>query len=266
MGEIVSEDQVPKYLSPSSVSTYLQCPLKYRYSRIDKIPEPSTEAQILGSIAHEVLELLYGIEAKDRTLRSAREILLRRWDEEWSDKIDEELRLGPYDKHLLRWNVWRCVENYFDYEDPALTVLDGIEHRLEAEVNGVPALGIIDRWQRRPDGTIVIGDYKTGKVSKPPYDKDKQLQLMVYVDLVETVVGEPVSAAELLYLKGNKVTVKSYLPTVENRSAMRETIAEVWEGVQSSCASGDFEPRKHRLCDWCSYKRICPLWSHHASF
>lgn len=265
MSQPISEEASPKYVSPSSISTYLQCPLKYRYSRIDKIREPSTEAQILGSIAHEVLELVFGLESPERTLGSARRILLERWDEEWSQKIDDELTLRPYDKHVLRWNVWRCVENYFAYEDPATVVLDGIEHRLEAEVNGVPVLGIIDRWQRRDDG-IVIGDYKTGKVSKPPYDKEKQLQLMVYVDLVETVVGEPVSAAELLYLKGNKVTVKSYLPTPENRSAMRETIAEVWDGIQSSCASGDFEPRKHRLCDWCSYKSICPLWSANDSF
>lgn len=266
MTQAIPEANIPKYLSPSSVSTYLQCPLKYRYSRIDKIPEPTTEPQIVGSITHEVLEFLHRLPSDQRSLRTARQILLDRWNEEWSQKIDEDLGLGPYDKHLLRWNVWRCVENYFEYEDPSMIELDGIEHRLEAEVNGVPVLGIIDRWQRCDDGTILIGDYKTGKVSRPPYDKEKQFQLLIYVDLVEAVLGETVSAAELLYLKGNKVTVKSYLPTEENRADTRQTLSEVWEGVKASCESGEFRPRKHRLCDWCSYKSICPLWSSNDSF
>ena len=47
---------LPKYLSPSSIGTFNQCPMRYKYAKLDKIPEPSTEPQILGSFVHEILE------------------------------------------------------------------------------------------------------------------------------------------------------------------------------------------------------------------
>ena len=51
--------ELPKHLSASSITTYEQCPLRFRFSRIDRIPEPTTEAMILGTFVHEILEIMY---------------------------------------------------------------------------------------------------------------------------------------------------------------------------------------------------------------
>lgn len=256
--DIVPEDLRPKRLSPSSLSTFTQCPLKYRYSRIDKMSEPATDAQAIGSMTHEVLEELMLLPSEERTLPRARQILLASWDAKWSAEA-AALELADYDRHLFRWNVWRCVENYFGLEDPRTVELAGVEAKLEAPVAGVPMLGILDRWHYQPDGTVVISDYKTGKVSRKPYDAEKRMQLMVYVDLHETLYDVTVASAELIYLKG-KGTRVAYEPTVEARTEMKDTVTTVWAGVQESCASGEFEARQSRLCDWCSYKGICPAW------
>jgi putative RecB family exonuclease len=258
--EPVPDGNRPKYLSPSSISTFQQCPLRYRYSRIDKIHEPSTEAQVLGSMVHHVLEELHKVPAEDRTVDRARMLMLDLWDEQWGDSA-LELGLGDYDRHMFRYRGWRCVLNYFNLEDPETVQLDGIECRLEQDLVGVPVLGILDRYHRDPDGKVVISDYKTGKVSKKPYDAEKRQQLMVYVDLIESTYPElTVGAAELLYLSGKGTRVR-YDPTSDERDAMRVTLAATWEGVQTSCDTGQFEARKSRLCDWCYYKGSCPAWT-----
>ncbi|MSV58070.1 MAG: exodeoxyribonuclease V subunit beta, partial [Actinobacteria bacterium] len=34
--------ETPEYLSPSSIATYRDCPMKFKFSRIDRIVEPPT--------------------------------------------------------------------------------------------------------------------------------------------------------------------------------------------------------------------------------
>ena len=256
--EPVPNEARPTYVSPSSISTFQQCPLRYRYSRIDRIPEPETEAQGVGSLAHEVLELLFDEPAENRTLARARQILLERWDAEWSERSGA-LGLSDYDRHMFRWKVWNCVENYFALEDPSTITLDGTEQRLEATISGVPVLGILDRWNRDKNGDVVISDYKTGKVSRKPYDAEKKLQLMVYADLHEHINGGEVKTAELIYLKGKGTRVR-YSFSPEERDSTRQVLVDTWQQIQSSCESGIFEARKTRLCDWCSFKGMCPAW------
>jgi putative RecB family exonuclease len=256
--EPVPTEGRPKYVSPSSISTFQQCPLRYRYSRIDRIPEPSTSAQALGSMTHEVLELLMALPPEERLLMTARQILLDRWNAHWDAEV-LALNLGPHEHHMFRWGVWRCVENYFALEDPQAVTLEGIECKLQADIEGVPVLGILDRWHYAEDGTAVISDYKTGKVAAKKYEGEKRLQLMVYVDLHETTFNSKVSSAELIYLK-NSGTRVTYEPTVKARDTMRTAITTVWAGVNESCDTGEFEARKTRLCDWCSFKGQCPAW------
>lgn len=256
--EPVADSGRPAYLSPSSISTFQQCPLRYRYSRIERLPEPSTSAQVLGSMTHEVLEELMALVPDDRTLQTARTILLTQWDAKWRDEV-RNLNLSDYDQHMLRWQVWKCVQNYFELENPSSVSLDGIECRLEARIADVPVLGILDRWHTAPDGSAVISDYKTGKVASKRYDGEKRQQLMVYVDLHETIYESHVSTAELIYLK-NKGTRVAYEPTQESRDAMRSAVASVWADMTTACETGKWEAKKTRLCDWCAYKGTCPAW------
>lgn len=251
--------EMPKRLSPSSVTTFMQCPLKFRYSRIDKVPEPPSEAQVLGNMTHEALEHLLMLPAGERTVNAARGIMLAQWDDKWQQVCQDELRLSPHGQHMLRYNAWVCVENYFALEDPNTVTVAGLEEEVFSDVEGVPMLGYMDRWYTDEDGRAVIQDYKTGKVSKPPYDAEKKLQLFIYAELVSKLKGLEVSRAELIYLKGKGQRV-AYTPSHEDMSTMRNTVTGVWEQLGESCATGDFATNKTRLCGWCSYKPMCPAW------
>ena len=69
-------------------------------------------------------------------------------------------------------------------------------------------------------------------------------------------VGQEV---EILFIKDSVRLARK----VENsdREKVKSTVVSVRKQIDERCASGVFEPIKHRLCDWCSFKQICPLWS-----
>ena len=50
----------PPYLSPSSASMYQQCPRRWRFRYIDRLPDPPGEAALTGTFAHRVLVLVIG--------------------------------------------------------------------------------------------------------------------------------------------------------------------------------------------------------------
>ena len=52
-------------LSPSRASDFKQCPLLYRFRAIDRLPEPSSTAQVRGSVVHAALEQLYALPAAE---------------------------------------------------------------------------------------------------------------------------------------------------------------------------------------------------------
>ncbi|MHB1784147.1 MAG: PD-(D/E)XK nuclease family protein, partial [Acidimicrobiales bacterium] len=51
----VSSRRLPSALSPSSISTYEQCPRRFQHSRIDRLPDPSGPDAVLGTFVHHVL-------------------------------------------------------------------------------------------------------------------------------------------------------------------------------------------------------------------
>jgi putative RecB family exonuclease len=246
----------PAYLSPSSISTFKQCPLKFKFSRIDKLPEPPTEATLRGNFVHDVLENLYMAEPERRSLELAKQISRLLWDQEWAEKVKEHIS-SPADLQNFRWSSWWCVEKLWDLEDPSSVTPSGLEYEVQVEVSGVPLRGFIDRFSANQQG-LTVSDYKTGKTPNPRYSQDKFFQLFVYaVALRELGVGET-TEAELLFLKDGErlhteMTDADYESTIE-------TLVSVKSAIDQRCAAGEFEPNKTKLCGWCHFKPICPAW------
>lgn len=248
---------VPAYLSPSSIDTFRQCPLKYKFSRIDKIPDPPTEATLMGNFVHSVLEDLFSLSPEDRTLSSARTLMASQWANNYSTPVVEILDNSERSIHQFRWNSWWCVENYFKIENPSDIQSKGVEHELNGFIDDVPIKGFIDRWQEEPQG-VCISDYKTGKTPKKQYADGKFFAMTLYADLLSAEINKPVFKIELLYLKDGVRMIK--LINDETTAEMREIVKTTYEQVKIRCSTGDFEPVRNNLCDWCNYKTICPAW------
>ena len=257
----MSEQQsgkLPEYLSPSSLGTFKQCPLKFKLSRIDKIAEPPTQETLMGNFVHEVLETLYKFDSSERTVGLAKSIATTVWAEgNWADTVKPYLK--TFDMNQFRWNSWWCIENLFTIEDPKLLNPDGIEHELNGKIDNVQMRGFIDRWML--DGeTLVISDYKTGKTPSPKYMSDKFFQLTIYTLLLNQDVDAKDAKLELLYLKD--AVKRTHVPTTQELSEATETIVTIKKEIDTSYESGNWEAIPSRLCDWCSYKRtVCTYWN-----
>jgi putative RecB family exonuclease len=250
--------EAPAYLSPSSIGTFRDCPMKFKFSRIDRLTEPPTWATHLGSFVHEVLEHFYQLDADGRTVDAVRALATERWKAgNW------EAEVGALEKPEgsivdFKKAAFECMTNLWKLEDPLTTELDGMEHEVLADIDGVAMKGYIDRFIFNADGTVVISDYKTGKVPNPRFksEDDKFFQLVTYALMLQEADQEETSKVELLYLKVAQKHEVAITPVKLNIA--RGVIVETKEMIDASCASGEFVCNKTKLCDWCHFKPQCP--------
>ena len=246
----------PDYLSASSIATFHQCPLKYKYSRIDNLKEPPTQETLLGTFVHEILEVFYKLEPSDRTIQNARYVASTVW-KNYEDSAGTLTKTAEGLKDF-RWRAWFCVENLWRVEQPEEQNFGGLETEFIGDIDGVRVKGIIDRWSIEDD-KVAISDYKTGKVPRKEWRNDKFDQLVIYGILAGDAEGKEVGSLDLIYLKeGVKLT---FSPTRERISKVKEHIVTTRKMIDERCSSEHFEHRTSNLCGWCHFKTICPAWT-----
>lgn len=245
----------PPHLSPSSIGTWKQCPLKFKYNKIDGIREPPTRATLMGNFVHEILEELYALDYSERTIDKARQLARQVWDNKYSHEVQGFVHTKQLND--FRWQSWFCVENLWAIEQPEETVINGIEFELNGQLEGVTLKGFIDRYTMI-DGKMIIGDYKTGKVPTPKWEEDKFTQLYIYSALVQELGIAEVTTVELLYLKGPKKISRQV--SSSHIEEVKETIVTVKSEIDEACRTEHFPTVKSKLCDWCYFKKQCPAW------
>lgn len=259
MSDAVSSILIPPpYLSPSSMGTFVQCPQKFKFNKIDKVPDAPTKETLLGNFVHETLEALYVVEPEKRTLDVAKSLAAQVWESgNWAERVHRYVP-SPEDLRLFRWSAWWCIENLWKLEDPTSVQPVGIEVEVNGLLGGIVTVkGFIDRYTVS-DGKITISDYKTGKTPRGDYVKDKFTQLQIYGALAKRQFGLDVEKLELLYLKDG-VRLEATFSDSDIRQVSDYAVAVYYE-IESACLTGRFPTHKSRLCDWCSYKAICPAW------
>jgi putative RecB family exonuclease len=246
----------PPYLSPSSMGTFRQCPQKFKFNKIDGIPDRPSEATLLGNFVHEILEEFYAQPIDERSIASAKVLAAEVWAKsEWEKRIEGFVK--PEQHRRFRWSAWWCLENLWKIENPKSIEPIGIEREVNGLLGSATVKGFIDRYERIDDGSICISDYKTGKTPSKSWVADKFVQLRIYAALMSQDVPD-VGQLKLLYLKDG--VSFSYAINEDNNQEIINYVDETYAGVQSACQSGDFPYVRSRLCDFCAYKSICPGW------
>ena len=101
------------------MGTFEQCPLKFKYSKIDLMQEDPTEATLMGNFVHDVLEALYHVESTYRTEDEAKLLAAQLWENGWSDRVKPWVR-GDEALRMFRWKSWWCIQNLWKIEEPTL--------------------------------------------------------------------------------------------------------------------------------------------------
>jgi putative RecB family exonuclease len=247
---------VPRSLSPSKVSSFTDCALAFRFSAIDRLPEPPTAAATRGTLVHAALERLHLLAPVERTLDAALSCLD---DAAVGLRDDAEyagLDLSDDEATAFHAEAGDLVRNYFRLEDPATVRSIGLELRVEVEIDGIRLRGIIDRLELDAHGELVVTDYKTGSAPSTQYERKRLSGVHIYSLLCEQLLGRRPRTVQLLYLKAPLAITTE--PTDRSTRATRRTLGAVWQAVERACDREDFRPQPSHLCNYCAFQAYCP--------
>ena len=237
--------------SPTKFSTYLRCPLQYRFTYIDKLSKFYGRARAgtsLGGSLHRALETLH---AQGGAGEVSEEQLLEKYRQTWVSKgyeSAEEERRHFEAGHAMIQEFYAAAR-----EEPVETVLT--EKMLRADRGAYTLMGKIDRLDRHPDGTLEIVDYKSGRSSLEEGDVAMDMGLMCYDLLVRSKYPEAPVRVALHALRINKKV--SLMRTAEESAAIGGFLDSLAAEIM---AEGLFPGRPIEECPDCDYRRICPVY------
>jgi putative RecB family exonuclease len=248
---------LPSSLSPSRLSSFTSCGLQFRFSAIDRLPEPPTVAATRGTLVHAALEELFTLPAPERVPCAADACLdaaigRLRDDPDWTG-----LGLDDAGEARMRDEAAALVAKYFHLEDPTTVHPVGLELKLEVEVGGVRLRGIIDRLDL-VDGELVVTDYKTGRAPGDAWARRRMTGVHVYSLMCERWFGRRPVQVQLLHLAEPVKIVAE--PSEQSTRGLARRLEAVWHAVETACEREDFRPRPSPRCDWCAFQQWCPVF------
>lgn len=249
-------------LSPSRAGDFLTCPLLYRFRTIDRLPEPSSPDAVRGTVVHKVLEDLFDLPAPERTQARAETMVEPAWRSVLAAEPDVAgLFPDEDDAALAGWltSCRRAVRSYFALEDPQR--LEPAERELYVESlldSRLLLRGFVDRVDVAADGAIRIVDYKTGRSPGEAFEGKALFQLRFYALVLWRMRGVVPRMLQLVYLGNGEIL--RYEPDEQDLLATEHKVEAIWRAIREAEATGDWRPRRSRLCAWCAHQAICPAF------
>ena len=249
--------------SHSQLSTYEDCPLKYRFRYRDRIKrDVDTVEAFLGSRVHDVLEKCYK-DLRFSRVNSLEHLLAyynKIWQEKWNDKIvinNQELTQNDY-KTLGEKLIETYYKRYAPF-DADITIQTEMRLGFSLDDDGKYRIqGYIDRLSRTPDGTYEIHDYKTSAHLPGQDDADNDRQLGLY----HLGIQKKWPDVKDIRLIWHYLAFDTELVSYRTEEEISQLIRDIKGLIDEIEASTDFPPRESRLCDWCEYQDLCPLKKH----
>ncbi|WP_338813423.1 PD-(D/E)XK nuclease family protein [Dermacoccus nishinomiyaensis] len=251
---------MPASLSPSRASDFMQCPLLYRFRVIDKLPESPSAAASRGTLVHSVLERIFDVDAPNRTLERALDLVPHAWEDMLTDEPELAELVGSTPHDLATWlrDAEKLVEKWFAMENPQFLEPAERELYVEADLDGLTLRGYIDRLDVAPGGQIRVVDYKTGRAPSELFENKALFQMKFYALVIWRTRGVMPLMLQLVYL-GNSQFLR-YQPDEADLLALERKLKALWRAIERCARTGDWRPKKSRLCSWCDHKALCPEW------
>ena len=289
--EKAQTDNVRYALAPTSLSAFIQCPMRFYLKYImrieDRRMEEETQNNVIGSIVHDTLEELYKnyrntLINKDLFITQIKPSQAKYLEKTIAKTFSQGLPDVGYN-YLNRLTIDKLFANYLKYEEAdiqkhELCILE-VEHTLHTKlnVNGLDCTiaGKADRIDRH-DGIIRIIDYKTGILKdnevKVPSQIDsvadipeKAMQLLIYKYLYLKTHPElkpETVTASLFGLKNQRVCfdLKIEHPDLNNdfMATMDKFLGEILASLlDPSQPFSQPKDTKVKPCHFCDFKDIC---------
>jgi RecB family exonuclease len=246
------------------LSTWLDCPRRYRFGYLDR-PMPPKGApwahNSLGASVHNALAGWWRLPRAQRTVPAVGSLLARGWIQEGYADDGQSAR--------YRQHAQEMVEGYVAGLDPEDEPV-GVERTVATRTDLITLSGRIDRLDLRHDrgeAELVVVDYKTGRHALTVDDARSSLALALYALAAARSLHKTCRRVELHHLPTGQVLAWEHTDEALTRHLRRA------EAIANECADADeqmrehkpdqdndavFPPRPSTRCGWCDFVRHCP--------
>ncbi|MEK6975630.1 MAG: ATP-dependent DNA helicase [Candidatus Thermoplasmatota archaeon] len=262
-------DALPKLvLSASALNMYDDCPRKFQFQNVLRIPQRISPTAVAGSNVHRALEVFH--RDLGTNWRTATEDQLL----EVYEKVAATARYSTAkEAEQFRERDHRILREYLRTERTNAGEPTHFEARIDVDMPelGVSFIGYIDRVDEHKDGTVEIVDYKTGSRTTPNKIVAEDFQIALYVKAFEGK-GRKVKAGTLYWMRdagdGNGPIIRDRILRVPTGRPKGEFTDEAMAAFQERLSRTVQDIRAGRFpekvddfgCKFCDYRILCPAW------
>jgi DNA helicase-2/ATP-dependent DNA helicase PcrA len=240
----------PLTLSYGQIHDYLECPAKYRYGHLVRIPTPASHQMVYGRALHAVAQAYHRRQLAGRPM--ALEEVHRALDDAWESvgfltREHEEARRAAAHEAVTRF--WEDQQR-----DPARPI--AVEQDFTVTFGPDRLRGRYDRVDRDDAGRTVITDYKSSDVrdlATANRRARESLQLAIYALAHEAQHGSLPDEMALHFLESG--VVGRVEPNEKRLARAQEKLTAAAEGIRAGRFDASPGPMR---CGYCPFREICP--------
>jgi DNA helicase-2/ATP-dependent DNA helicase PcrA len=240
----------PLSLSYGAINDYLECPAKYRFGHLIRIPTPASHQMSYGRALHAAVQAYHRRQMANRPMPLPE--LLAELDAAWEStgfltREHEEARKAAARGALERF--W--AEQQIDPARPS-----AVEQEFSMPLGHDRVRGRYDRVDLDSDGRVTITDYKSSDVRDPATANRRareSLQLAIYAVAYDAQHGRLPDELSLHFLESGLVGRSA--PTEKRLSKATEQMVAAAEGIRAGRFAADPSPMR---CGFCPFREICP--------
>jgi RecB family exonuclease len=239
-------------LSPSKITTYLACPVKYKWTYVDdrgKWYLKSKSYFSFGTSLHRVLQRFH--DTGDQGVTSTNEAVAA-LEESWIDAgyaSQEEMNQALAEGKEI-------IETYVDQVEKAPVTAQTVmvEKMLRHDLGPFVLIGRLDRVDQYDDGTLEVIDYKSGRAGVTDEEVEADLAMGVYQILVGSKHPDQAVKATIIALRsGEKGTASLSAAQIEE---LRSDLVAIGQEILDRDYEG-LEPKPKALCHSCDFLPLC---------
>ncbi len=234
-------------LSPSKIQTFEDCPLKFKFQHVLRVPTPSKTYFGMGTAIHSVAEHMTKLQkdGKEPSEKLALEILEKQWN---TSSYRNQRTKENQDKVKSK----EMVKTYLEWAENNPNTPVDVEPYFKIILNDVTISGKIDRVEQTPEGDYEVIDFKTGAAYKTKNTIKDDVQMNIYDLGTQKLYGKLPKKTSLFYIKFNKL-VNHFI----KEDKLEEFKIELEKKIDL-IFNEEFDAKpEYQKCSRCDYAAIC---------